>query len=95
MTFECIKGIEKMDAFKEGISFDDINADYVLVPDTQSTTRGAKKKLVYVKKRLLEHFCIMSHSSNGHLIREYFMNLHRAVTKYVDYQHDFFNMVTM
>jgi hypothetical protein len=37
----------------------------------------------------------MSHSPNGHLIREYFVNLHRAITEYVDYQRDYENMVTM
>ena len=89
----ALRALRKMSAFREGISLDDLNADYVLVSDILS--RGGKKKNIYVKKRLLEHLCIMSHSPNGHLIREYFLNLHRAITEYVDYQRDYQNMVTM
>jgi len=81
-----------MKSYKEGKSLDDITADYVLVPDTAVRGRGAKRHILYVKKRMLEHLCIMSNSPNSHMIREYFLELYRAVNEYMDYQRDYQNM---
>ena len=88
----AIQALRKMKSFKEGKSLDDITADYVLVPDTAVRGRGAKRNILYVKKRMLEHLCIMSNSPNSHMIREYFLELYRAVNEYMDYQRDYQNM---
>ena len=88
----AIQALRKMKSFKEGKSLDDITADYVLVPDTVIRGRGAKRNILFVKKRMLEHLCIMSNSPNSHMIREYFLELYRAVNEYMDYQRDYQNM---
>ena len=91
----AVQALRKMKSFKEGKSLDDVTADYVLVPDVTVRGRGAKRNLLYVKKRMLEHLCIMSHSRNSHMIREYFLELYRAVNEYIEYQRDFQNMKQM
>ena len=88
-----IRYLRTMKSFTEGTSLDDINADYVLVPDL--TSRGGKKNLLYVKKRMLEHLCIMSNSPNSRIIREYFLELYRAVNDYIDYQKNYQNMMVI
>ena len=88
----ALQALRKMKSYKEGKSLDDITADYVLVPDNAVRGRGAKRHILYVKKRMLEHLCIMSNSPNSHMIREYFLELYRAVNEYMDYQRDYQNM---
>jgi len=88
-----IRHLKTMKSFTEGTSLDDINADYVLVPDL--TSRGGKKNLLYVKKEMLEHLCIMSNSPNSRVIREYFLELYRAVNDYIDYQKNYQNMMVI
>ena len=88
-----IRYLRTMKSFTEGTSLDDINADYVLVPDL--TSRGGKKNLLYVKKEMLEHLCIMSNSPNSRIIREYFLELYRAVNDYIDYQKNYQNMMVI
>ena len=85
----AIRCLRNTVGFVEGKSFDDLQCHFIVQkPTTNQRNGGAglNKKSVWIRKQTLEHFVIMTNTSNSFMIREYFIDLKRIMTEYNMYQ---------
>ena len=86
----AIRCLRNMNCFREGTSFDDINAHFVIVKAVHFDGRaaslaggaGKNRQDLWIQLRALEHFAIMANTQNSYMLREYFIDLKHIMTEY-------------
>ena len=78
--------LRKTVGFKEGVSLDDTNADFVLqkigTAAAGAIRGGQNRQEVWIRMRALVHFIIMANTQNSYMIREYFIDLKKINDEY-------------
>ena len=80
----AVKCLRNTTGFKEGTSFDDTDAHFVLQKiGTAGAIRGGQNRQeVWIRMRALVHFIIMANTQNSYMIREYFIDLKKITDEY-------------